>query len=49
MASLIAMEGVLLAAGGEVLPEGVILTEDALQKVLTGQPLEAVVGVLPPL
>jgi hypothetical protein len=44
LASLVAMEQVLIAAGGEELPEGLELTENALKKVLAGEPLEAVVG-----
>lgn len=49
MASIMAMEVVLNLAGGETLPEGVELTENALIKVLTGEPLDAVVGELPDL
>ncbi|KAK2754250.1 hypothetical protein FQN54_007129 [Arachnomyces sp. PD_36] len=49
MASIMAMEVVLNAAGGEALPEGMELTENALRKILAGESLDAVVGTLPDL
>jgi len=44
LASLVVMEGVLMAAGGEELPEGLVLTENLLEKIFAGEPLEAVIG-----
>jgi hypothetical protein len=38
------MEGVLMAAGGEELPEGLVLTENLLEKVFAGELLEPVIG-----
>jgi hypothetical protein len=46
MASVLAMEAVLVAAGDEELPEGLELTENTLKNVLSGQPLDSLVGNL---
>ncbi|OAX83560.1 hypothetical protein ACJ72_02072 [Emergomyces africanus] len=37
----------LMAAGGEILPEGLRMVENTLTKILTGQPIEGLIGRLP--
>ncbi|PGH16317.1 hypothetical protein AJ79_01859 [Helicocarpus griseus UAMH5409] len=37
----------LMAAGGQILPEALTMAENALEKILTGEPIEALVGRLP--
>ncbi|OJD13779.1 hypothetical protein AJ78_05807 [Emergomyces pasteurianus Ep9510] len=37
----------LMAAGGEILPEELLMVENSLTKILTGQPIEGLIGRLP--
>jgi hypothetical protein len=49
MAAVMTMSGLLNAASGETLPEGLELNEITLRKVLSGDLLKGLVGNLPKL
>lgn len=47
LASVVAITLELVVAGGEILPEGLKMTENTVGKVLAGKPIEGLIGNIP--
>lgn len=47
LVSVVAMTLELIAAGGEILPEGLEVTENTVGKILAGKPIEGLIGNIP--
>ncbi|KAK2754793.1 hypothetical protein FQN54_006686 [Arachnomyces sp. PD_36] len=47
LTSVVGMTVALIAAGGEILPQGLEVTENTIGKVLAGKPIEGTIGNIP--